>query len=117
MVHPISPATKHADAAITIFFILEDLLSPIKGIFLRILLLCIILLDRAGKIRRVPQAAAIGVIPAAAETHAAGVAEDADTDANANEETPQNAGEASAEPAAPVKPDDSDSSDDSKGDA
>ena len=82
-----------------------------------LLLLCIILLDRAGKIRRVPQAAAIGVIPAAAETHAAGVAEDADTDANANEETPKNAGEASAEPAAPVKPDDSDGSDDSKGDA
>ena len=82
-----------------------------------LLLLCIILLDRAGKIRRVPQAAAIGVIPAAAETHAAGVAEDADTDANANEETPQNAGEASAEPAAPVKPDDSYGSDDSKGDA
>ena len=82
-----------------------------------LLLLCIILLDRAGKIRRVPQAAAIGVIPAAAETHAADVAEDADTDANANEETPENAGEASADPAAPVKPDDSDGSDDSKGDA
>ena len=82
-----------------------------------LLLLCIILLDRAGKIRRVPQAAAIGVIPAAAETHAADVTEDADTDANANEETPENAGEASAEPAAPVKPDDSDGSDDSKGDA
>ena len=82
-----------------------------------LLLLCIILLDRAGKIRRVPQAAAIGVIPAAAETHAADVTEDADTDANANEETPENAGEASAEPAAPVKPDDSDGCDDSKGDA
>ena len=82
-----------------------------------LLLLCIILLDRAGKIRRVPQAAAIGVIPATAETHAADVTEDADTDANANEETPQNAGEAPAEPAAPVKPDDSNGSDDSKGDA
>lgn len=82
-----------------------------------LLLLCIILLDRAGKIRRVPQAAAIGVIPAAAETHAADVTEDADMGANASEETPQNAGEASAESAAPVKPDDSDGSDDSKGDA
>ena len=82
-----------------------------------LLLLCIILLDRAGKIRRVPQAAAIGVIPAAAVTHAADVTEDADTDANVNEETPNNAGEASAEPAAPVTPDGSDGSDDSKGDA
>ena len=72
-----------------------------------LLLLVIILLDRAGKIRRVPNPAAIGVMPAAAETRTAGMPESTDADA----ETP-------AEPAAGETPDDSDgNSSDNEGDA
>ena len=68
-----------------------------------LLLLIIILLDRAGKIRRAPDPAAIGVIPAAAETADADAgadgAEDGDADSTEAAETP-------AETAVPDTPDD-----------
>lgn len=68
-----------------------------------LLLLIIILLDSAGKIRRAPDPAAIGVIPAAAETADADAgadgAEDGDADSTEAAETP-------AETAVPDTPND-----------
>ena len=65
-----------------------------------LLLLAVILLDRAGKIRRTPDPAAIGVIPAAAEAADGDAgAEDGDADATEAAETP-------AETAVPDTPDD-----------
>ena len=72
-----------------------------------LLLLAIILLDRAGKIRRAPDPAAIGVIPAAAE------AADADADASA-EDGDADSTEAAETPAETAVPD---TPDDDKGDA
>lgn len=73
-----------------------------------LLLLVIILLDRAGKIRRVPDSAAIGVIPAAAE------AADADAGADGAEDGDADTTEAAETPAETAVPD---TPDDDKGDA
>lgn len=73
-----------------------------------LLLLAVILLDRAGKIRRVPDSAAIGVIPAAAE------AADADAGADGAEDGDADTTEAAETPAETAVPD---TPDDDKGDA